>query len=306
MLRTLLLLALVLPMLGVPLPRDTTLVLRFAPPPGERLTLDVQRTIEEHGEEAGRRLLLERTQHAWTVEAEVRGRRPAGYALAWTWRPAHGEGAPSPRFEPRTATLEHVTVVFAADSLGRPEFVLNPRWVRTRLEQAIAAQAPVTDARDRPRLEAARRQAATPEGLRALLLADAERLALPLGRTYAPGRPVRIRSALDNPFGPGTIPAEATLRLDSLRDGRAYVSWRLEPDPRALAEVVLDLLEGFAPGAVRLTPQEVARRFEVVEEARFVVDARHGRVLHAAFERRTRSGARTRLERSSFALRPPT
>jgi hypothetical protein len=302
-----LLLLLVLAAPAAAQPPDTTLSLPYERAAGQRYSVHVEKVYEEYAEEGGRELLVDRSRHAWAVEAEVRGSRPGGYALAWTYRPASDSARVRrpPQFEPRSSTLEHVRIVFAVDSLGRPQFVLNPLWIRSHLDRALEAQAPRTDAEDLPRLEAARRQAGSPAGLRGLFLQDADRLSLVHGRRYTLGRAVPYRADLANPYGPGTLPARGAFRLDSLRDGRAFISWNLAPDPRALADAVLTLLEEFAPGTVRLTPEEVARRFSVEERARFVVDTRAGWVLRAEFVRRIRSGGRTRVEQRTFITRPP-
>jgi hypothetical protein len=300
-----LLLALIIPVIPGPAP-DTTLVVPFDRAAGQQYQVDVEKVREEYATEAGRLVLTDRVRHRWLAGAEVRSKRPGGFSMAWTYRP-EGTRQPgrTPQLEPVTGTLANVRIVFAASQSGRPLFVLNPLWVRSRLAEAVEAAGPRTDPPDRPRLEAVLRQAQSAEGLTALVLSDPERLYLVSGRALTLGDQVRTTASLPNPFGAGRIPAVETMRLDSLdADGRrAYVSWSLVPDPVVLANVVLDLLEGFAPGAVRLTPAELANRFRVSEQARFRIDLRGGWVEEASFERRVQAGERVRVEITTLRTR---
>jgi hypothetical protein len=290
-------------------PADTTLALPYVRQVGQRFAVDVERVQEEYVAEGETERVASRVRRAWTAEVEVRGRRPAGWALAWTYRPADAPGpARRPaRLDRPTSTLEHVRIVFAADSAGRPQFVLNPLWVRSHLRQALEALEGRVPASEQARLDGLALQATTADGLRALFLADAERLTLLHGRRLTLGRRTSAARPIPNPFGAGSIPATETVRLDSLDLDlrRAYLTWSLTPDPQALSAVVLELLEGFAPGAVQGTPAELARRFRVSERGEFEVDLDAGWVLRAAFERRVQAGTRTRVERTHFVTRPP-
>lgn len=288
---------------------DTTVTLPFQRTAGQQYEVVVVKVREEYTQEAGRLVLTDRVRHRWTADAEVRGRRPGGFSMAWTYRP-EGARQPgrTPSLEPVTGTLANVRIVFAADMLGKPLFVLNPLWVRSRLAEAAEAVRPRTDPPDRPRLDAYLRQARSPTGLSALVLADAERLYLVSGRSLPLGRSVRTDASLPNPFGAGRIPAVETVRLDSISaDGTtAHVTWSMVPDPLVLADVVLDLLEGFAPGALQVTPAELAARFSVTELARFRIDMRGGWVDEATFERRVQAGERLRVEETTLRTRRAT
>jgi hypothetical protein len=306
---SLLLLLLTGPMAAAPLAAaDTSVVLGFERAPGQRYAVELEKVREEYATEAGRLILVDRVRHEWHVEAEVRSRRPGGFSMAWTYRPARA-AQPSrlALFEPYTRTLANVRIVFAADSLGRPLFVLNPLWVRSRLAEGVERAAPRVDPLQQPLLAAVTRQAATDEGLRRLVLSDPERLHLLSGMRLTRGAAVSRQADMPNPFGSGRLRARETIRLDSLdADGaRAYITWNLTPDTEDLALVVLELLEGFDPGAVQATPAELARRFRVSERGSFVVDVDAGWVLHAAYERRIQAGDRLRVEETTLAEIPP-
>lgn len=282
---------------------DTTIVLGFERTPGQRYTVEVEKVREEYATEAGRLILVDRIRHEWHVDAEVRSRRPGGFSIAWTYRPARAtQPSRLAHYEPYTRTLANVRIVFAADSVGRPLFVLNPLWIRSRLAEGVERAAPRLDPMEQPMLAATVRQAGTEQGLRRLVLADPERLRLLSGMSLMRGATVTRRSEMPNPFGAGRLSAVESIRLDSLSaDARlAHITWSMTPDAEDLATVVLDLLEGFDPGAVQETPAQLARRFRVSEHGRFTVDIAAGWVLRAAYERRVQAGDRVRVEETTF------
>lgn len=286
--------------------RDTTVVIPFVRTPGQQYLVDVEKVREEYVVESNRRILMDRLRHAWTVEADVRSLRPRGYSMAWTYRPVT-RPVPDrePRIEPATRTLENVRIVFAADTAGRPLFVLNPQWVRSRLAEAVQTELPLASPEDRPRLEAVEAETRSSEGLARAVLTDIERLYLLSGRRFVLGVEQTAQTVIRNPFGRGEIAAETSARLDSLSaDGStAYLTWTMRPDSEAIARVVLELLQGFDPGAVRMTPRQLAERFTINESGRFVIDLRTGLVEEAGFEREVRTGERVRRETTSFTTR---
>jgi hypothetical protein len=294
---------------ALPSPMDTTIVLPFVRTIGYAYSVVVEKSQEERVvATSGEERMVSRVRRAWDVEVEVRGSRPGGYALAWTYRPLdESPGRQPPRYDRATGTLEHVRLVYAADSAGRPQFFLNPLWVRTHLNEALSFLMDRVPPTERPRLEAIGEQASTPEGLRALFLGDAERLAFLNGRQLPVGRAATAQTEVRNPFGSGVLPANTAVRVDSLSaDARvAYVSWSLTPDPEVLAGVVLALVEGYAPGAVRTRAADLARDFNIAENARFEIELDGGWARLAEFERRVQAGSRIRIERTHFETHRP-
>jgi hypothetical protein len=287
---------------------DSTVTIRFEPEVGSRQVIHLERVREEYALEGERSILIDRLRQVGTIETEVRSARPGGYSVAWMYRRERAHERLEPHFDPVTGTLSDVAIVFTVDDRGQPQRVLNPFFIRSRLAEAVAVARRHADPRDRQRLDTYLRQAETDSGLRALVLPDVERLHLPLARDLHPEHGARGPAHLKNPFGEGSIPASETFRLDSLSSSRdlAYLSWSLTPDPLVLAEIVLDLLDGFAPGAVDLTPAELAQRFQVHEQATFAVEGATGLVREARFAKTVQTGGRTRSEETTFVIRSPS
>ncbi len=284
-------------------PADTTVTIPFHRTTGDRYEMSIEKVREEYETEAGRLVLVDRIRHEWLMRAEVRGRRPGGYSLAWMYEPLTSpDTTGQPTFEPETGTLSNVRIVFAADERGKPRFVLNPLWVRQRLLSAIDRAAPGATQDQLIRMETIRNRGATHDGLSSVVLSDPERVYLLSGRTLTERSTVTEGTWIENPFGDGLIAAEEIVRLDSLsRDGlRAHITWRMLPDPQDLASVVLQLLEGFSPGVVDADLQSLAEQFDVRESATFEIDMERGMVLAARFERRLSAADRVRLEESRY------
>jgi hypothetical protein len=286
---------------------DTTVTIRFVPEVGSRHVIHLERVREEYVLEGERSILIDRLRHVGTIETEVRSARPGGHSVAWTYRQKGAPQRHEPHFDPLTGTLSDVTIVFTVDERGQPQRVLNPFFVRSKLAEAVEVARRHSDPRDGQRLDASIQQAETDSGLRALMLLDVERLHLPLARELHSEQEVQGQAHLKNPFGEGSIPASETFKLDSLSTTRdlAYFSWSLTPDPLVLAEIVLDLIDGFAPGAVELTPAELAERFQVHEQATFAVESATGLVREARFAKTVQTGGRTRSEVTTFVIRSP-
>lgn len=295
-------------LLSGPPAADSVVTVNYAPVLGESRHLAVEKVRAEYAEENGALVLVDSTAHTWAIVSEVLEERLDGYALRLTYRPVTARSAPravQPRLEPTTGTLSGVPLIFRVDASGQPIGLNNARAVREALLSAMPRSP--GDAEMRARLDALVRQTETDAGLASLVMADIERYHLPLGRRLPVGTTVEFETTLRNPFGEGEISAVERVRLDSLYDDgrRAHMTWSLTPDSQALARVVLELIEGFAPGAVELTAEELTKRFSVSEEASFELDPRRGTVYRAAFERRIRAGERLRVERTTFDLVEP-
>ncbi|MEM1042913.1 MAG: hypothetical protein AAGI91_09815 [Bacteroidota bacterium] len=285
-----------------------TVEVPFERQPGERGTLRVTKTLAER--EDG--LLADSLSGAWLVETRVLAARPRGYTLAWTYRAEDTGAAPGSlarraiRFDLRTNTLEGVPIVFRTDRTGQPYEIANGDSLRAALDRALRRLAPRLAPEQRPALDVVRATAATDDGLENLLLADAERFYLASGGRYPPGRALTSRSLLPNPFGGAPIPAVTSFRLSTpaAADSVLTVRWQQTPDAGALARVIINLLREVAPGSPRLSPDEIAQRFGVEEEATYRVEQRRGTVLGVDYRKTVRFGGRLRTERTAMEALP--
>lgn len=282
-----------------------SLVLRvpFERVPGERSTLHVARSRAER--EGG--VLLDSTRGAWLVDERVLAVRPRSYTFAWTYRAEGDEpGLREPRFDLATNTLEGRPIVFRTDTTGTPYQIANGDSLRAAIDGALLRLAPRLAPDDRILLDGVRATAATDGGLEAMLVADAERFHLASGNRYPVGRAITYRSELPNPFGGPPIPAVARYEVRRRAPGDALltVEWRQTPDAEALARILVEMLSEVAPGALRLTPAEIARRFGVEERAVFRLDPGSGRPERLRYVKTVRFGDRVRTERLTIERRP--
>lgn len=271
--------------------------------PGERSTLHVARSrAEREG-----RALVDSTHGAWLVDERVLAARPRSYTFAWTYRAEGDEpGLLAPRFDLATNTLEGRPIVFRTDTTGTPYQIANGDSLRAAIDGAVRRLAARLGPDARVLLDGVRATAATDAGLEAMLVADVERFHLASGNRYPVGRAVTFRSELPNPFGGPPIPALARyeLRRRAPGDSLLTVEWRQTPDAEALARILVDMLAEVAPGALRLTPAEVARRFGIEERATFRLDPGTGRPEQLRYVKTVRFGDRLRTERLTIRRLP--
>lgn len=272
---------------------------------GEKLTFELTKSRQKS--QAGRRTLTASMRQE--LDVEVVKATGEGYLLRLTFREARFDDprqAENPIVRETANLFKDLQVELAVDSQGSMHGIQNWKELKElsskvldRLTKTVqdAGLDPATAAKLRAEVGS---MFETKEQVERACTKEVGMLFLPLGKTYAPSKPIESEDELPNPFGGEPLPSRGEFALKSFdkESGRAEITWKAAIAPekakRALEKALRDMTARLGKPA---PDEQLLKKVTIESSVEFSVDVSSGWVesLRQVRETRMDSGSQEEI-----------